>query len=251
MNAPLEAKSALVTGAASGIGRAGAMAFAAKGARVLVADVNDEGAAETVALIEASGGEAAAVHCDVTDEAQVEAMVATAVSRFGGLDLAWNNAGRAMAQAPIHEMTLERWQASVEVNLTSVFLCLKHEVRHMLEAGGGCIVNTASGAARVPAPGRSPYSASKRGVVGLTAHAAQDYLKAGIRVNAVLPGLIDTPPVRANLGSTTIEKMAPILPLGRMGDPAEVADLAVWLCTDEARFVNGQAIVVDGGGILA
>ena len=178
-------------------------------------------------------------------------MMVAIAERFGRLDMAWNNAGNAMEKARLHETPLELWRASVEVNLTSTFLCLKHELAHMLEVGGGRIVNTASGAARVPAPDRSPYSAAKRGVVALTAHAAHDYKGDNIRVNAVLPGLIDTPPVRANLVGTTIEEMAPVLPLGRMGEPADVADVAVWLCSEEARFVNGQAIVVDGGGILA
>lgn len=242
---------ALVTGAGSGIGRAGALAFAAAGAQVMVADINLAGAHETVALIEATGGAAAAVACDVTIEEQVQAAIVATVARFGGLQAAFNNAGNALGQAPIHETDLADWQRSVDVNLTSVFLCLKHEIRHMIEHGGGAIVNTASGAARVPAPGRPAYSASKRGVVALTAHAAKDYARYGIRTNAVLPGMIDTPPVRANLGDEAIAAISKHLPGNRLGDPAEVADVAVWLCSDEARYVNGQAIVVDGGMIHA
>lgn len=240
-----------MTGAASGIGRAGAMAFAHLGADVMVADIDVAGAEETVALLEAEGVRAAALECDVTVEADVERLVAMTVETFGRLDAAFNNAGRAMAQYPIHETPLEHWNASMAVNLTGTFLCLKHEVRHMMEHGGGCIVNTASGAARVPAPGRAPYSAAKRGVVALTAHVAQDYGRHGIRVNAVLPGLIDTPGVRGQSDAEKLERMAAFLPGGRLGEPAHVGDVAAWLCTDATRYINGQAIVVDGGSILA
>ncbi len=251
MTSPLSESVALVTGAGSGIGRAGALSFAALGASVMVSDINSAGAEETVALIEATGGVAAAVACDVTDEAQVEAMIAATVERFGRLDAAFNNAGNAMGQYAIHEMPLDYWRESVEVNLTGTFLCLKHEIIYMTANGGGSIVNTSSGAARVPAPGRAPYSAAKRGVVGLTAHAAKDYSAQGLRVNAVLPGLIDTPGVRANYEDGQLEKIAKFVPGGRLGEPSDIGDVAAWLCTDAARFINGQALVVDGGGILA
>jgi len=248
----LTGKVAVVTGAASGIGRGGAEKFAAAGASVVVADVNADGAAETVSIIEAAGGAAVAVTCDVTDETQVEQMVAACIDSFGRLDVAFNNAGAAMSEFPIHEMSAQHWRDSIEVNLTGTFLCLKHEVRHFLDHGGGCIVNTSSGAARVPAPGRAPYSAAKRGVVALTAHVAGDYGKAGVRANAVLPGLVDTPGLRTNFAnSEDLDNLARFMPGGVLGQPADVADVAVWLCTDEARYVNGQAIVVDGGGILS
>lgn len=251
LGTPLSDTVALVTGAGSGIGRGGALSFAQLGATVMVADINLDGAQETVGLIEAGGGTAAAVSCDITDEAQVEAMIAATVNRFGKLDAAFNNAGNAMGQYAIHEMPIEYWRQSVEVNLTGTFLCLKHEIIHMKEHGGGCIVNTSSGAARVPAPGRAPYSAAKRGVVGLTAHVAKDYSADGLRVNAVLPGLIDTPGVRANYEDGQLEKIAKFVPGGRLGLPADIGDVAAWLCTDAARFINGQALVVDGGGVLA
>lgn len=240
-----------MTGAASGIGRAGALALAAHGASVAAADLNLDGARETVAQIERAGGHAIAVECDVTDEAQVHALVSSTVATFGGLDAAFNNAGGAFDEAPLHETSREAWEQSITVNLTSVFLCMKHEIAHMREHGGGSIVNTASGAARVPAPGRSPYSAAKRGVVALTAHGAQDYRREGIRVNAVLPGIVDTPPVRdAVIGKYGEDAIKPFLPLGRLGQPDEIAELVVWLCSPAASFVSGQAIVADGGGIL-
>ncbi len=248
---PLDGQVALVTGAGSGIGRGGAVAFGALGATVMVADINLDGAQETVEMLQASGVEAAAVHCDVTDEASVVAMIEATVSTFGKLDAAFNNAGNALGQYAIHEMPLDYWKQSVEVNLTGTFLCLKHEVVHMTANGGGRIVNTSSGAAKVPAPGRAPYSAAKRGIVALTAHIASDYAKQGIRSNAVLPGLIDTPGVRANYEDGQLEKIAQYVPGGRLGEPADIGEVAAWLCTDAARFINGQALVVDGGGILA
>lgn len=242
---------AFVTGAASGIGRAGAVAFAAAGINVMVVDRDRAGGISTVAMITATGGTAEAIKCDVTEEDQVESAIAQTVATFGRLDIAFNNAGNAFGQSPLHETDLDDWRRSVDVNLTSVFLCMKHELKHMLANGGGAIVNTSSGAARVPAPGRAAYSASKRGVVALTAHAARDYVNDGIRVNAVLPGVIDTPAVRANNDESRLSSMAAFLPGRRLGQPAEVADVALWLCSDEARYVNGQAIVVDGGMIHA
>lgn len=242
---------AIVTGAASGIGRAGALSFAAAGARVMVADLNETGARETVEMISAAGGESAAIGCNVTVEDQVAHMVAETVRRFGQLDCAFNNAGNALGQAKIHEIDLADWEASIAVNLTSVFLCMKHEIGHMIANGGGTIVNTSSGAARVPAPGRAPYSAAKRGVVGLTVQAARTYVRQGVRVNAVLPGVILTPALEGNHDEEGLARMAKMMPTGRLGEPAEIGDVAAWLCSDGARFVNGQAIPVDGGAILA
>ncbi len=247
----LDGSTALVTGAASGIGRGGALSFAGLGARVMVADINLDGAQETADMIVAQGGTATAVTCDVTDEDSVQAMIAATIETFGSLDHAFNNAGNAMGQYAIHEMPLEYWRESIEVNLTGTFLCLKHEIVHMTANGGGNIVNTSSGAAKIPAPGRAPYSAAKRGVVALTAHVAKDYGSQGLRVNAVLPGLIDTPGVRRNYQEGELEKIAKFVPGGRLGEPADIGDVAAWLCTDAARFMNGQALVVDGGGILA
>lgn len=247
----LEGKVAFVTGGASGIGRAGAVAFASAGSKVMVIDRDRAGGISTVAMINSAGGDAEFIKCDVTIEAEVAAAVAGTVERFGSLDVAFNNAGNAFGQAPLHETDLGEWQRSVDVNLTSVFLCMKHQIQHMLTGDGGSIVNTSSGAARVPAPGRAAYSASKRGVVALTTHAAKDYVSNGIRANTVLPGVIDTPAVRANNDDDRLTSIARFLPGNRLGEPAEVADVAIWLCSDEARYVNGQAIVVDGGMILS
>ncbi|MEE9416915.1 MAG: SDR family NAD(P)-dependent oxidoreductase [Acidimicrobiales bacterium] len=248
---PLEGTTALVTGAGSGIGSGGALSFAALGANVMVADIDLESAHETATRIKAMGGTAAVAVCDVTSEIQVTAMIAATISAFGSLDSAFNNAGNAMAQFRIHELPVEEWEQSLRINLTSTFLCVKHELAHMLVNGGGCIVNTASGAAKLPAPGRAPYSAAKRGVVALTAHVAADYASEGIRSNAVLPGLIDTPGVRANYPDGSLEQIAQQLPGGQLGQPSDIGDVAAWLCTDAARHINGQALVVDGGGILA
>ncbi len=245
----LDGKVALVTGAAGGIGRAGALSFAAAGAAVMVADINVAGAAETVALVEAAGGTAAFFEVDLTEESQVEGLLVSTLAQFGGLDCAFNNAGYGQGRVPLHETTIERWRNVLDANLTATFLCIKHEVLHMLGNGGGSIVNVSSGAARIPAPGNPAYSAAKRGVVALTTHTAHDYARNGIRANAILPGIIDTEAVQASMGER-LTKMDAVLPMG-VGQPADIADVAVWLCTDAARYINGQALVVDGGGILA
>ena len=242
-------KVALVTGGASGIGQAAAVLFARRGASVAVADRNAEGGAETVALVEAEGGQCQFFATDVTDEDQVAALVASVVSAFGQLDYAFNNAGITHPSRLFHELTLEQWDEMIAVNLTSVFLCMKHEIIQMLAQGGGAIVNTASGAALIPAPGQPHYTAAKRGVLGLTTYAADELNNMGIRVNAICPGMIDTPMVASWRESSPemAEAVVQMMPGGRLGLPVEVAEAAVWLCSDEARWVSGDTMVVDGG----
>ena len=247
---------ALVTGAGGGIGRASAVAFAAAGARVVVSDLAEGAGEETAASIRAAGGEAVFVPADVSVPGDVEALVAAALGRYGRLDYAHNNAGvnhhPLGGRALTHELELPAWERVIAVNLTGVWLCMKHELRQMLAAGGGAIVNTASivglgGARRIPA-----YVASKHGVVGLTRAAALEYARHGIRVNAVCPGSIRTPmyetrlavePDPAAFEAATAEEE----PMGRVGGPEEVAAAVVWLCSDAASYVNGHCLSVDGG----
>ena len=249
---------ALVTGAGSGIGRASAQIFAREGARVVVADRDDGGAKETVARIEASGGEALAVHVDVADEDSVREMIAQTVDRFGRLDAAMNNAGITSDHIAFHEMELAEWQRMIDVNLTGVFLCMKHEIAQMLTqeplgAGRGAIVNTSSGAAIVPAPGQPHYTAAKHGVVGIMKNAASEYAGDLIRCNSVLPGITDTAMLESSLarnGPEYRKVLESTVPGGVIGKPEEVGETAVWLCSDRASRVNGQGVVVDGGGVL-
>jgi NAD(P)-dependent dehydrogenase (short-subunit alcohol dehydrogenase family) len=236
---------ALVTGGASGIGQATARALAAKGAQVLVADVNEDGARATAGEI---GG--AAVALDVSDEASVGAMVAACVEHFGGLDWACNIAGIAPTPKPFVEHTLADWQRTIDVNLTGVFWCMQHELRQMLvQERGGAIVNMSSGAGIVPAPGQPQYTAAKHGVLGLTKQAAQEYARNGIRVNAVLPGQTETGPMRAYLEGMPDggEKVLRRLPMGRMASVDEIANAVAWLCSEDASYVNGVSLTVDGG----
>jgi NAD(P)-dependent dehydrogenase (short-subunit alcohol dehydrogenase family) len=242
---------ALVTGAGTGIGRASALAFAAEGAVVVVADVADAAAAETVALIEQEGGQAHFVHCDVTVPAEVEAMMATIVDAFGRLDAAHNNAGMSGANAGVVECTLEQWQATLDLNLTSTFVCMKHELRLMREQRSGAIVNTASGAGLVGFAGLPAYVASKHGVVGLTRSAALEFARKGIRVNCVCPGTTRTPMIEAYIGDNAElgRMMEAVSPNGRMARPEEIAAAVVWLCSDDASYVNGVALPVDAGAV--
>lgn len=246
-----EGKVALVTGAGSGIGRATAQAFAREGAAVVVADVADEAAAETVALITADGGTASAVHADVSDPAQAEAMVAAAVSRYGGLDIAHNNAGIEGASASIVDYPIESWQHVIAINLSSVFYGLKHEIPAMLARGGGAIVNTASILGLVGFANAAAYTAAKHGVVGLTKVAALEVSGSGIRVNAVCPGFIETPMIMerglaAGTNRGAYDQIAALHPAGRLGKAEEVAELVVWLASPAASFVTGGAYTVDG-----
>ena len=244
-----EGKVALVTGAGSGIGRATALVFAREGAKVVVSDIVVEGGQETVQQIEAAGGEAIFVKADVSQAADVEALVTQTVETYGRLDCAFNNAGIEGGMKLTIDCTKEEFDRTIAVNLTGVWLCMKYEIQQMLSQGGGAIVNTASAAGLVGFPSLPDYVASKHGVVGLTKTAALEYAKSGIRVNAVCPGVIQTPMVErgAQLSPGFDELALSMEPVGRFGQPAEVGEAVVWLCSDAASFVTGHPMVVDGG----
>jgi NAD(P)-dependent dehydrogenase (short-subunit alcohol dehydrogenase family) len=240
---------AFVTGAASGIGRAAALAFARAGAGVVVADVAEEANRETARLIEQAGGRAVAVRCDVTRSEEVQAALETAVDAFGRLDVAFNNAGAEQEPKPAAETSEEEWDRILAINLRGVFLCLKHEIPLMLRQGGGAIVNTSSGAGVKGFGAGVAYAASKFGVVGLSKSAALDYAASNIRINAICPGIIDTAMMDRFRGGTPEGREAVIAqePIGRMGTPDEIAAAVVWMCSDAASFLVGHAMVVDGG----
>lgn len=251
MGGLLDGKAALVTGGASGIGRSTVLAFAREGARVLVSDLDEAGGEAVTAEVGQAGGEARFVRADVTSEAEVEAMVRAAVDAFGSLDCAVNNAGITGGGGPVQSLPLETWAQTLLVNLTSVFLCLKHELCAMQKQGSGSIVNIASGAGVIAVPGLSPYCASKHGVLGLTKTAAVENARTGVRVNALCPGSTDTPMLRSAMErDAKLEKLILASTAGgRLGLPEEVAEAAVWLCSDRASFVNGESMLVDGGTV--
>src|SRR6184192_204763 len=243
-------KVAFVTGAANGIGRAAALAFAREGATVAVADVSEKGNQETARLIEEESGRALAVKCNVTQTDDVKAALEKTVEAFGRLDVAFNNAGiEPKNPAPTADYEEEEWNRIIDIDLRGVFLCMKHEIPLMLKQGGGAIVNTSSGAGIIGIKGSPAYTAAKHGVIGLTRAAALDYAAQNIRVNAVCPGYIDTAMMGRFTGGTP-EGRAKVIaeePVGRMGKPEEIAAAVLWLCSDAACFMVGHAMVIDGG----
>lgn len=249
MEPPFIGKVALVTGAAAGIGRASALAFAREGAKVVVADVNVEGGEETVALCRAHNTDAIFVRCDVSQNSEVEQLIAKAVDMFGRIDFAHNNAGIEGVQAMLVDYPEEVWDRVIDINLKGVWLCMKHEIRQMLQQGGGAIVNTSSVAGLSGSRGVSAYVASKHGIVGITKAAALEYARNGIRVNAICPGTIHTAMIdRFTQGDPQLlSQFAEGEPIGRLGSPEEVANAVIWLCSDKASFVTGATLAVDGG----
>ncbi len=247
----LEGKRTIVTGAGSGIGRASALKFAAEGAAVLAVDKTREAVEETVAQIAKAGGRAIAVAADVGSEPDVQAFVARAIADLGGLDAIYANAGVSGGDVPLLEQKVELWQEVLRVNLVGPFLAIKHAGKHMVAQGRGSIVCTASVAALRSNAGGSPYSASKAGVVSLVQTAANSFWGTGVRVNAICPGLIETGMTRPIFDYArsrgTEGNLGQLNPLQRYGEPREIAAMAAFLASDEASYVNGQAIAVDGG----
>ena len=256
MDKQFSGKVALVTGAASGIGRAGALLFAERGAKVVVTTgSNVAGGEETVKLITDAGGEAFFVKCDVSKEADVKAAVEEAVARYGRLDFAFNNAGigpdgKRVPTAYIVDCPEEIWDRTLDINLKGVFLCLKYEMRQMMKQGGGAIVNTSSVGAERPVPGFCAYSASKSGLTALTKTAAVEAAEHEIRVNTIMPGPTQNTLLFDYLTAANPDAkntMEGAVPLGRLGYAKDMAEAVVWLCSDAANFITGQCIAVDGG----
>jgi NAD(P)-dependent dehydrogenase (short-subunit alcohol dehydrogenase family) len=246
----VDGKVVLITGAGSGMGRAGSLLFAREGAaHVYVADVNVTGGEETVELVQQAGGAASFIHVDVTDEDAVRDMVAHVIREHERLDCAWNNAGITDVARRFTDFDKASFERMLDVNLTSVFLCLKYEILQMEKQGGGSIVNTSSASGIVATPGLPHYTAAKHGVLGLTKSAALEYNNKNIRVNAVCPGMVDTPLTQSFFDSSP--KLAAavqrLMPGGKLGQPTQVAEAVVWLCSDHASWVSGLGMIIDGG----
>ncbi len=241
----MSSKVIIVTGASSGIGRATAVAFAKRGMKLVLAARRAEDGAETVAMVEAAGGEAIFVPTDVTQAAQMEALVTKTLETFGRLDAAFNNAGSGSPSA-LTELTESAWDYEIAVNLKSVWLGLKYQIPAMLRTGGGAIVNTSSQGAILGVPNYAAYGAAKGGVISLTRAAAAEYASQGIRVNSVSPGAVKTD-LWAAAPPDMLAEVAAGIPLKRIGAPEDIAETVVWLCSDAAAFITGQNIVADGG----
>jgi NAD(P)-dependent dehydrogenase (short-subunit alcohol dehydrogenase family) len=245
----LENKVALVTGGTSGIGRATAIAFGKAGAKVVFSGRREAEGEETVKLICETGAECLFVRSDMSSEGDIKALVQKTIATYGKLDCAFNNAGIDCSPQPLHEQPIEEFDKLMAINVRGLFLCMKYEIQQMLSQGSGTIVNNSSIVGLIGFPGLSPYIASKHAVMGLTRSAALDYAKQGIRINAVNPGSIATPrmdSIAERAGSTT-EDMGSITPMGRIGQPAEIAQVVVFLCSDAARYITGQRLAIDGG----
>lgn len=248
----LEGKIALITGGGSGIGRSTALAFAREGAKVAVADVQVEGGRKTLQMIKEAGGEGIFIKTDISQAGEVESLIKKIVETYGRLDCAFNNAGIEGEPAFTADITEEAWDRVMSVNLRGTWLCLKYEIRQMLEQGGGVIVNTASTMGLVGFPGGPAYVTSKHGIVGLTKAAALEYARLGIRINAVCPTFAMTPMgERIMAYQPGIDELLKTMhPMGRFANPEDVAEAVVWLCSDSASFITGQPIAVDGGYVI-
>jgi NAD(P)-dependent dehydrogenase (short-subunit alcohol dehydrogenase family) len=250
MDLQFDDRVAIVTGAGSGIGRACALAFAKEGARVVAADVDTAGNDQTVSMIRQNAGEAMAVYCDVSLSVDVQEMVRQAITAYGRLDFACNNAGVGGMSKPSGEYPEDEWRRIIDINLTGVWLCMRYQIPEMLKNGGGAIINVASILGHVGFANAPAYVAAKHGVVGLTKTAAIEYGTQGIRINAVCPAFIYTPLLEhagITEGSDLYNHIADLHPMKRMGTPEEVADMVTWLCSDHASFVTGVPMLVDGG----
>lgn len=249
MKKEFEGKVVHITGGSFGIGKATAIAFAKNGAKVAIVDWVEDN--EALNAIKSIGGEAIFIKCDVSKTEDVKAMIKKTISTFGRLDYAFNNAGIEGSNGITHECTEENWDKTISVNLKGIWLCMKNQIPEMLKQGKGVIINCASIAGLVGYPGLPAYVASKHGIIGLTKSAALEYAKLGIRVNAVCPGAIKTPMIDRITGNKkeVEEQFAGMEPIGRLGQPEEVANAVLWLCSDEASFVTGHAMAVDGGWV--
>ena len=244
-----EGKVAMVTGGGSGMGEAASLAFAREGAKVVVVDIDPASGSDTVAQIERADGQALYQQADVSSESDVESAVRAAVDAYGALDCAFNNAGFVGSDAKIAEYLESEWDRLIDVNLKGVWLCMKYQIKQMLAQGGGAIVNNSSALGLVGG-GSGAYAASKHAVVGLTKTAALEYARDGIRINAVCPGPTATPPLLRLLDDPERRRRsAERIPMGRLGQPSEIAEAVLWLCSDAASFVTGSAFSVDGGHV--
>ena len=241
-------KTAMITGAGSGIGRSSALAFAREGANVLVSDINVQGGEETVQMIQESKGKAHFFQCDVSQSAQVEGLIEKTIQTFGGLDYAVNNAGVSMRPASTVELDEAEWDRVIGINLKSVWLCMKYEIPQMQKIGGGVIINVSSLAGIRGKEGTLAYTASKHGIIGMTKTAALEYAKEGIRINAVCPGLTESG-MTAGLDHhpDIAQQLVAQIPMGHMGQSQNIADAVIWLCDNTASFITGHVLVIDGG----